>query len=522
MIATPWLRLTALAVLAFAGSTLVLILLRPLLPIDETRYLTVAWEMWLGGSKIVPHLNGEVYSHKPPMLFWLINLVWLATGPAELAARLVAPAFGAISVVLTAVLARRLWPEDPSRAGFAALTLATSGVFLAFGSATMFDTMLTVATLVAVMAIWVMSMRPGLGVAIWLGTAIAFGVLAKGPVIFVHMLPVAALMPVWAVGETRSPLRRYYVHLGLSLGIAAVLVSLWLVPVYFVGDKAYLYEITWKQSAGRAVDSFAHKRPVWFFVALMPLFLWPWGWRSAAIAGLRTTRLPSAGSDRFLLVWLASAVAAFSVISGKQLHYLVPEMAALALIVSGILPTGEPRWARVLSVLPSLGLALAGALAFAGVVTLSGKDQIEIGLIELVAATAMAGALLVLSLAFRNTLVLFSLVGPVSLIALETILDSTLERQNDPAPLALALAERQNGGIATTNRNYAGQFTFSARLTTPITKLAAGKPLEDWIDTHPAGALIALEAVANPRLKPAGTYPLQRKDWFLYDVVAPD
>ena len=156
MIATPWLRLTALAVLAFAGSTLVLILLRPLLPIDETRYLTVAWEMWLGGSKIVPHLNGEVYSHKPPMLFWLINLVWLATGPAELAARLVAPAFGAISVVLTAVLARRLWPEDPSRAGFAALILATSGVFLAFGSATMFDTMLTVATLVAVMAIWVM------------------------------------------------------------------------------------------------------------------------------------------------------------------------------------------------------------------------------------------------------------------------------------------------------------------------------------------------------------------------------
>jgi 4-amino-4-deoxy-L-arabinose transferase-like glycosyltransferase len=32
--------------------------LRPLLPVDETRYLSVAWEMWLGGNWLVPHLNG--------------------------------------------------------------------------------------------------------------------------------------------------------------------------------------------------------------------------------------------------------------------------------------------------------------------------------------------------------------------------------------------------------------------------------------------------------------------------------
>ncbi len=76
---------------AFIAIVLVLLSLRPLLPIDETRYLSVAWEMWLGGSKSVPHLNGEIYTHKPPLLFWLINLVWQITGVSELAARLVAP-----------------------------------------------------------------------------------------------------------------------------------------------------------------------------------------------------------------------------------------------------------------------------------------------------------------------------------------------------------------------------------------------------------------------------------------------
>ena len=30
---------------------------RPPLPVDETRYLAVAWDMWLSGDYLVPHLN---------------------------------------------------------------------------------------------------------------------------------------------------------------------------------------------------------------------------------------------------------------------------------------------------------------------------------------------------------------------------------------------------------------------------------------------------------------------------------
>lgn len=47
---------------------------RPLMPIDETRYASVAWEMWLRGDFLVPYLNGVPYSHKPPLLFWLFHL----------------------------------------------------------------------------------------------------------------------------------------------------------------------------------------------------------------------------------------------------------------------------------------------------------------------------------------------------------------------------------------------------------------------------------------------------------------
>ena len=54
--------------------------LRPLLPVDETRYLSVAWDMWQNDNFLVPHLNGAPYSHKPPLLFWLMHLGWSIFG----------------------------------------------------------------------------------------------------------------------------------------------------------------------------------------------------------------------------------------------------------------------------------------------------------------------------------------------------------------------------------------------------------------------------------------------------------
>lgn len=63
-------------ILLFALTALTLIPPRPLMPVDETRYVAAAWEMHIGGSPWLPHLNGAIYGHKPPLLFWLINLVW--------------------------------------------------------------------------------------------------------------------------------------------------------------------------------------------------------------------------------------------------------------------------------------------------------------------------------------------------------------------------------------------------------------------------------------------------------------
>ena len=74
-------RPPALWILAWLALVVTALATRPLLRVDETSYLGVAWEMWTTGEYLVPHLNGEPYSHKPPLLFWLINLAWVAAHP---------------------------------------------------------------------------------------------------------------------------------------------------------------------------------------------------------------------------------------------------------------------------------------------------------------------------------------------------------------------------------------------------------------------------------------------------------
>ncbi len=58
---------------AWGALVLTALLTRPPLPVDETRYLSVAWEMWQQQHILVPISNGAPYSHKPPLLFWLMQ-----------------------------------------------------------------------------------------------------------------------------------------------------------------------------------------------------------------------------------------------------------------------------------------------------------------------------------------------------------------------------------------------------------------------------------------------------------------
>ena len=189
--------IASLALLALLAA--VSLTTRPYVPIDETRYVSVAWEMWLRGDFLVPFKNGVPYSHKPPFMFWVFQAGWALFGVNEWWPRLVSPLFSAGGLVLTWLLARRLWPGHADVGGRAALILVGTLLWSVFSTAAMFDVILAFWVLVGMHGVLSAAEGRRRGFVL-IGIAIGFGVLTKGPVILLHLLPVAALAPSWNPG----------------------------------------------------------------------------------------------------------------------------------------------------------------------------------------------------------------------------------------------------------------------------------------------------------------------------------
>jgi 4-amino-4-deoxy-L-arabinose transferase-like glycosyltransferase len=441
---------------------------RPLIPPDETRYLAVAWEMWTHHSFSLPLLNGQPYADKPPLLFWLIQLGWLPFGVNQWWPRLL-PAIQAIgNVYLLGSLARQLWPDQPRVRLLAMWMLAGSFGWMIFASLLLFDMLLVTWTVLAMVAL-----LRGATSARWqwhllYGACITLGILSKGPVILLHILPAALLAPWWA-GDRIPNKRAWYLRTGLAVAGGAAATLLWVLPAASTGGPEYADQILWHQTAGRLHGSFAHARAWWFYLAAFPALATPWIFSRAAWRGIVALSIASDRGARLLLSGLLPALAIFSVISAKQVHYLLPWLPGAVLLLAAGFQPGRDRRAKEPLKLPPAALSSVAA---------------RVDLFTSIRHVTMAGGVVVCWLvigAFRH--------GPLG-----------GWYDTGPAALVLAGAEGRGAPIASVTA-YQGEFSFGARLRNPVTVVGAGAGPATWCGAHPTGVIIdrsgAFEAPAQ-------------------------
>ena len=494
---------------------------RPPLPVDETRYLAVAWDMWLEGHYLVPHLNGAPYSHKPPLLFWLMTGGWHLFGVNEWWPRLVAPLFGLGSLILTFSLSRALWPKDNKTWHLAPVLLFGALFWCVFMTLTMFDMMLAFFTLTALSG-FVDSARHGS----WRGFLIAgiatgFGVLAKGPAILLHVLPVMLTAPWWmpalsGLGQLPKT-SQWYAGAGITFIVTITISLVWAIPAGLVGGEAYRNAIFWGQSAGRMVQSFAHARPFWWYAVVFPALVLPWlFWPPIWRATRRFGDVVADGGVRLCLVWFGTAFIIFSLISGKQLHYLLPEFPALALIAAHLLHKhGEntsisARWDSY----PPAGLAMVagGLLIAAPHLPLSGRTASMIN-----ESASIWGGLIIASGAVAllsrgaDRMSQASRLAAISAFAVMAIYLAAvpvLAKRYDLGVLAGYISALQNDGKAIAYfGKYHGQFHFMGRLKSPITSIGLlNDDIEEFLAAYPDGIVIAKYDTLPLEATPLFTY----------------
>jgi 4-amino-4-deoxy-L-arabinose transferase-like glycosyltransferase len=200
----------------------------------ESRYASIAWEMYQTGDWVTPRIfmRGELipFMGKPPLQFWLTNISYHALGISEWTARIPSFLLGLAIVAATVAFAGHVWGRRVAL--LSGTVLCSTGLFFLLSGACVLDVPLAASVTGAMIAFarfaefgpW----RRAWGVAFFL--ALAMGALAKGPIALV-LVGVALFLWMLAVGRWRLTLQLPWIS-GLAVFFAVV------TPWYWMAERA--------------------------------------------------------------------------------------------------------------------------------------------------------------------------------------------------------------------------------------------------------------------------------------------
>lgn len=313
---------------------------------DEPRYGQVSREMLAGGDWLLPHVNGRIYTDKPPGWFWCAAVLSLPGGDVTpLTARLPS-ALAALALLLLVASwgERRLGTGSGTRA---AVVLASTFLFFDLGRSAHLDMLLALLVSMSLLAgSDVMAGRTGRGGLLLFWLAASLGTLVKGPLGL--LLPLLVLTVDRLVARRPRDLLLLKPWWGFPLAVSLPLA--WLLAVSATRPGYDPLSVINHHVLSRFGSGLHHARPFWYFGVHFFAELMPWGLLVPAAAWAawrfgdpcRTAEredeagapVPGRARRRFLVIWVVVILVFFSLSKEKRGLYIMPLVPAAALLVA--------------------------------------------------------------------------------------------------------------------------------------------------------------------------------------------
>ncbi len=482
--------------LAFAINLFLLLvfcIFRPLTPHTETRYLTVAWEMFSNANYLVPTLNTETYAHKPILLFWIIIFFWKIFGISEVAARLSIAFFSLASLIATFFLSKTIYPNNQNTPLWAPLILSAFPLWGIFSGALMFDCMVCFFSLLQILFMRLYCRSASFSYAVLAGLFSGIGLLSKGPVLFVYTLPVLFCYPLWKDDDCIVSYSAWYLSLLISFFIGVTILFSWALSAAYFGGNAYGQELLWNQTVDRLSGVLAHNRPIYWYLMFIPLLLTPIALETGK---LKLKSLFSIDrNDYFCLLWFVLPFIFLSIIKSKQLHYLLPTLPALSILLAS-------KKIKPQAVLTYIIITLSCIICFTShyLVGLVTSEKISFSLYQpiagLIAIAWGIGIFVCKQKEIKTALCLQSVPLCLGLIIIANMLP--LYSYGDMAPIAqkISTLQKENQTVAVWGK-YRGEYGFYGKLQKKI------KLVKDfsWLQQNPDAIILYKTKQNNSKIK---------------------
>ncbi len=305
---------------------------------DEPQYAQVAMEMVESGDYLVPTIDSQMWLGKPPLLYWLMSVPFRIFGVTEFSCRFFSAIGTGITCLLTYLIGRRLVSKE---AGLWTMPILASTILvLVIGTAGITDALM-LPFIVAVMAILVSSAKTGMRFIhiVLMGTALGFGILAKGPI---GLMPIPAIATMlWFDRKNRSNTRQYIWRISLAIAIGAAFFIAWAIPVniatkgeffrVFVGRDIINRAFTPMESHG---GNFLLHLPYYLYIIMGGFFPWTL-YLPGAFSALLGGRIGGKYGKVLLLSWIVPCFILMTIAATKLPHYVLFIWPALSLAVAG-------------------------------------------------------------------------------------------------------------------------------------------------------------------------------------------
>ena len=344
--------------IGMCAALLPILLLRDFTPANELRYLSIADEALRNHTFFAFSNHGVPYADKPPLYLWMVMFCRWLTGEHRmwlLALFSLLPAWGIVRTMDRWTM-QELDNEGRMLAG---LMMLTCGLFFGAAVTLRMDMLMCFFIVLALHTFWRMLKGEGRPERNrWLFPLYLFlALFTKGPIgLLVPLCGTTAFLVTCRRG------REFFRYWGIrTWGVLSVCCVLWLGAVYAEGGAGYLHDLLFRQTVGRAVNSFHHAGPFYYYAACIWYCLAPWSLLiiGAVAVALRPKFVRSDLQCFFLTVGITAFVL-LSCISSKLQIYLLPAVPFLIYATVMLLPRFcEDGWMRTALAVPAAVFSLA-------------------------------------------------------------------------------------------------------------------------------------------------------------------
>lgn len=299
-----------------------LFLFRDYVPANELRYLSIVDESITNKSFFAFTHHGVEYADKPPLYFWLLMLCRYLAGTHFMWL------YGLFSLIPAIITVRVLnfWTKESVTSEFkisSQLLLLTTGLFLALSFYLRMDMLMCMFIVLTFYEFYKIYNNNGnIRKNQWLFPLFVFlAIFTKGP--FGILFPFIGTISFLLVKKKISLIGKIWGwRCWLFLLIAS---SAWFGAVYIEGGSQYISNLLLHQTIGRAVKSFHHAEPFYYYMICIWYCLAPWSIAVLSwIISLIVNKTKLAELQILFIVISVSDLVMLSLISSKIEVYMLP------------------------------------------------------------------------------------------------------------------------------------------------------------------------------------------------------